>query len=259
MLVKRTHIGLLVAALLVLLLPLGACQLKPAKQLVVGSGNVVTRTTPLGDNERGFALEVRGASFQMKHKGPVVDIIVDERLGREVRLETDDNVADCFSVTFDAAQDKILVTLVRPALLSPTEFTLTVGVPVRKLTLGGVWNFSYDCPSVRDCDVNISGAADGTLAFGQLRTLNLHLSGAADLKLSGQAQAARIAMSGAANVTAYGLAVEDAVVMISGTGDCEIKAVKTLQANISGLGSVTYIGDPVVTKRISGLGEVKQK
>jgi hypothetical protein len=38
-----------------------------------------------------------------------------------------------------------------------------------------------------------------------------------------------------------------------------VNAQKTLKATISGAGSVDYIGDPEVTKRVSGAGSVKRR
>ena len=43
-----------------------------------------------------------------------------------------------------------------------------------------------------------------------------------------------------------------------GTGDATIRVSELLRARVSGLGSVYYIGDPVVDSSITGSGNVVQ-
>ena len=49
----------------------------------------------------------------------------------------------------------------------------------------------------------------------------------------------------------------DAAVTIYGSGEAQVNATETLDASIAGAGSITYLGDPEVSRRITGSGEIR--
>jgi hypothetical protein len=155
--------------------------------------------------------------------------------------------------------DEITVDTNRSVIISPSRLRIAVGAPVKALGVNGAWRFTYDCPSVRDCEASVNGAANGRFAFGALDSLRLDVNGTGDITLTGAAARADLKIDGAANIRAFGLAAVSAGVAINGTGNCEITATGTLDAEINGVGKVTYAGSPVVSKTIHGLGEVKAK
>ena len=61
---------------------------------------------------------------------------------------------------------------------------------------------------------------------------------------------------GVGNVFAYGLTVNNCVVLNSGTGDCKVQANKTLDVDIASLGNVYYRGNPEISLTDSGPGEL---
>ena len=84
-------------------------------------------------------------------------------------------------------------------------------------------------------------------------------SGAVKAEVAGRATEQRIAISGAGDYRAAGLASENARVAVSGAGKVLVNAAKTLKIAISGAGSVEYLGDPKVTQDISGVGRVRRR
>ena len=46
---------------------------------------------------------------------------------------------------------------------------------------------------------------------------------------------------------------------MSGAGRVVVNAAKTLDVEISGAGTVDYLGNPEVTKKVSGAGRVKRR
>jgi hypothetical protein len=81
--------------------------------------------------------------------------------------------------------------------------------------------------------------------------------GAADFELSGEQQdALDIYITGAGNVEAFDMAVNDCIIRISGTGNCEVNVITSLDVVVSGVGNIWYMGSPTVTTNISGVGEV---
>jgi len=256
------------AMALCLVLPLAACSLKPAgpwpealkpgRRLIQGSGNVVEVKTQLPDAGRGFALRVNGITLQNSKTD--VELVIDESLAREVVLTADDNIAECISVDFDAGPGQIVIDLTRRVVFTPTKLTIAVGAPVRALDVNGAWRFTYNCPSVKECEVSIDGAANGDFTFGALDTLALTLNGTGNIKLAGTAKQAELRIDGAANIRAFDLTAESAEVTINGTGNCDITATKALFADINGLGKVVYGGNPPdVDYDIDGLGKVEAR
>ena len=91
------------------------------------------------------------------------------------------------------------------------------------------------------------------------KELAIAASGAVKAEIAGRATDQRIAISGAGDYRAAGLASDNARVAVSGAGKVFINATKTLKVSISGAGSVDYLGDPKVTQEISGMGRVKRR
>ena len=84
--------------------------------------------------------------------------------------------------------------------------------------------------------------------------LDLRLTGVGNIILEGIAPSLNIRLSGVGDIRTFELLADDCAVNLSGVGDCEVTANNTLDADISGVGSVFYKGDPVITSNITGEG-----
>lgn len=107
--------------------------------------------------------------------------------------------------------------------------------------------------------VTARGAA--TLRVAELAVGELSIAGSGAIKadLAGRATTQKIAISGAGDYRAAGLASEHASVTVSGAGRVVVDAAKTLAIDLSGAGSVEYLGDPAITQRVGGTGKVKRR
>jgi hypothetical protein len=63
-------------------------------------------------------------------------------------------------------------------------------------------------------------------------------------------------LSGSGELKAFGMQMNEADVVISGSGDAEVRVVNRLSARISGSGNVLFRGNPVVNSTITGSGRV---
>ncbi len=89
--------------------------------------------------------------------------------------------------------------------------------------------------------------------------LEANLDGVGSIKLSGRASVFDLRNSGVGSVDAYHLESEYADVTNTGVGSTEVFAKKEISINSSGVGSVKYRGDAVVTKlNANGVGSVKK-
>jgi hypothetical protein len=88
-------------------------------------------------------------------------------------------------------------------------------------------------------------------------SLTIAVSGSADISISGEADAQKIAVSGTADYKADNFKTKDTSISISGSGKAVIAASNQLDVQIAGTGEVKYIGKPQITQSISGAGSVK--
>jgi Putative auto-transporter adhesin, head GIN domain len=89
--------------------------------------------------------------------------------------------------------------------------------------------------------------------------LSLILSGSGDCWFSGTCKNMNTKLIGSGNISAYNLTAETITARLSGSGDMELNATKTLDATLSGSGDIIYKGSPAtVTKSISGSGSVRK-
>jgi hypothetical protein len=139
--------------------------------------------------------------------------------------------------------------------LHETVVHVTV-VNLSALFLSGAGSFEMGSFRGRELAVDISGA--GSIRIGRLSLgrLVLDVSGAGSLVAAGQATSQRVTMSGAGSFSGERLASQSAHVTISGTGEADINASRTLDVIISGVGGVRYVGNPRVRRTISGMGSL---
>lgn len=88
----------------------------------------------------------------------------------------------------------------------------------------------------------------------------LDASGAGKIFLSGKTGMLRLSLSGAVKVEARDLVADNANVEISGASKADVYASQELRADISGVGSLDYYGNPKNVRRsVSGIGSINEK
>jgi len=101
-------------------------------------------------------------------------------------------------------------------------------------------------------DIHVSGVKNDQLILSN--------TGAANIEASGQTKFVDIGTSGAGNIDTSKLLTERAKVSVSGAANVDVYASQQLDVSVSGIGSVTYSGNPpVVNKSVSGIGSVSKK
>lgn len=112
-----------------------------------------------------------------------------------------------------------------------------------------------------NCDIlNIEsfGAGDVNLEV-KANEIKAKIGGAGDVKLKGSTQKLDASITGAGELKAFALETNKAKVKASGAGNAKINVAESLDADVSGAGSVIYKGNPADRNvDISGAGSVKQ-
>jgi hypothetical protein len=99
-------------------------------------------------------------------------------------------------------------------------------------------------------EVKVTGVANSRFA--------VDLSGTGSLAVTGSTDALSAKLSGTGEIKAKALTAKDATIALGGTGSASVYATESIEANVSGTGSVDVHGHPArVKKSVSGLGSVK--
>jgi hypothetical protein len=107
--------------------------------------------------------------------------------------------------------------------------------------------------------IAVAGAGDVMASNLRAGRLAVQISGAGVVALSGTVDSQAVAISGTGKYDAEALPSATAEVTIHGAGNAVLRVSDRLDATVSGVGSVEYIGDPHVTKDISRIGSVKRR
>ena len=217
---------LLALVLFALLLSTGCTKESLSGEQITGSGKIVSQERSL----TGFTgVAVSG----------IAHVIITQGDNESVRVETDDNIIDRVETSVSASVLNIALEKG-----SYSGIKVTVYVTMKQIT-------SLTC----------DGTADFTTT-GQIQTdaISIKIRGTGNASLSGTAKTESIDIAGTGNIHGFGLASTDCSVRIAGSGNAEVNVAHQLDVSISGVGNVSYSGDPsIVNKTIAGVGSVTKK
>ena len=90
--------------------------------------------------------------------------------------------------------------------------------------------------------------------------LSAEISGAGEIRAEGSVDSLTVDVSGTGALEAQDLSATRAMVEISGAGSADVTATDSLDAVVSGVGSVTYGGEPAaVAQEVSGVGSISER
>lgn len=194
--------------------------------IVRGSGDVVTEEREVSD-------------FTSVSLQGVGKLVIDQTGSESLTVTADDNFLPYIET--EVRGRELIITIQENTTLSDiTELTFYITVD------------SLD-------SLELTGAGDVELLHLENDTWDVNLSGAGNITVSGQVDTQTIVISGAGNYNGEDLISQEASVENSGAGMAVVQVSDSLDVNISGLGSVEYIGDPTVEQTITGLGTVHQR
>lgn len=87
--------------------------------------------------------------------------------------------------------------------------------------------------------------------------VDMDISGAADVDLSGKVRKLKGEFSGAGTYKAFGLITDTCILDISGASEAQLHVLHYLKVDVSGAGDVEYRGRPRVDQNISGAGNIR--
>ena len=221
---------------------------------VKGDLNVLPRTYKL--SESTYTLNITELENEAAAEIPM-NIRVDEMLADTMVITTDDNIFSTLTVEIDEEEKVINIAGNPKKRYSPSEFEIAVGVPVSTLKLEGAYSLSMLLPTVKELELDISGAVLGEIIAEQASKITAGIQGAAELEFDGKSAEFILLAEGVAKIDASSLRTEKSVITLRGAATAQVYATESLEATVEGTASVVYHGHPREIKTdISGLGEV---
>ncbi len=240
---KRTQWPLLLLAAIVIALFANACTFGTG-QVIKGDGNVIESAHSVGDFDK---LNIQG----------VFDVKLLQGGGQPVVLATDENLQEL--ILIEVRNNTLYVSTTKEAIYNPTKMELQIPYSkLEKITIGGACKLGSETIVVsNDLMLEVSGAADIDLIV-DVQTLRTRVSGAANISLEGTADKHIANLSGASSMRAEKLITKSTHINLSGAGSAHVYADESLEASLSGVGSIRYYGDPE-KKQISrsGIGSIR--
>jgi hypothetical protein len=176
----------------------------------------------------------------------------------QIEIETDDNLLTYIQTVVSGST--LTISTERDVDIDPTNgVTYRLGCPklasVRLSGSGSVYLAS--CTSKAEVELELSGAGSIVAPLLDASTVRVSLPGAGSIEAAGTTTLLDIAISGAGGFDGSDLSAAEATVRSTGVGTATVWVSDTLDLELSGVGSVRYYGEPVVTSRVTGVGAVE--
>jgi hypothetical protein len=232
-----------------LVLPLAACGLfqGAADRVITGSGRVTSEARTVSAFSR-IALEGQG------------DVVLQQGSAEALTVEAEDNLLPLITsevqngtlrLGFDRATWR---DTLRPT--QPIRFLVTV-TSLEAFDLAGQGSLQAGSLHADTLTVRLTGTGDLTLDRLEAAALEVIIGGTGTVTAAGAVDAQRLEITGNGQYQAGDLDSSTAEVTISGTGDAVIWVRGDLAALISGSGTLSYWGDPTVSRRdVTGTGDI---
>jgi hypothetical protein len=200
------------------------------------------------------------SSFKDVEVSGSINVYVSQGDIQPVRIEGDENLLKYIEVAQEG--NKVIVREQPGYNLEPTgDLKVYVRAPVyNTIDVSGAGDIIGQMKIVNpeNLELHTSGAGDIKMEI-DAPSLSAEISGAGSINLKGQTRDVNLGLSGAGHAHCFDLLAENTKVDISGAGSAEVYASVRLDAQVSGAGSVSYKGNAATVKQnVSGVGSVNK-
>jgi hypothetical protein len=212
---------------------------------VRGDGNTTTQERSVGSFSR---VEVSGP----------FDVTVVQGASASVSVEADGNLQDYIEVEVEGGELQIR-TRRGVSLRMKHDIHVTVTAPkYREIAVTGSGKVKSSSTLTSDrLDLSITGSGDMKLDV-DAPTVNTEVTGSGSMTLRGATRSFDAEINGSGELHAFSLLAEQTGVDISGSGDAEVYASKSLRVGIAGAGDVAYKGGGAVSQSVAGSGNIRK-
>ena len=217
------------------------------------TGPIETKTFLPSDGFTAKKLEFENISFISS--GAKINIIPSDETKVEATYPSDMEDHG-FRVYYK--ESEIEISVPKQTNFSAEKFEVTVYANLEKIEISGGIEFEMNAEKCRSIDLDIKGGAEVYIYNIDTEKTDIDIAGAASMNLSGKTGLFELELAGAGTIDAKSLVSEKAEVEISGAGTAEVSVTEELFADIDGVGTLTYYGDPVLKNISGGLTDIEQ-
>jgi hypothetical protein len=106
--------------------------------------------------------------------------------------------------------------------------------------------------------LEVLGTANAEATGIETEDLTVTINGAGNVRMEGKADEQAVEISGTGTYLAENMESREVNIDVAGAGSAIVNAKEKLDAEISGIGSVEYVGHPRVQQSVSGAGQVSE-
>ena len=207
----------------------------------VGSGTPVSEPRPVGEF---VGIELSGSMYVMVKVGQQAS----------VQVVADDNLVH--RVETDVRGGRLHLRSPRPAIQdTPLEVVVTTpDLNYLGVSLAGDIDVDIEGETLEQLAVMVRGAGKLRVAGVSADRLRVDVSGAGNVQIDGGVNHLDFDLSGVGAGKFAGLCARTAEVRMGGAGKVTLNAIESLDARLSGAGSVNYYGNPEVRYDDKGPG-----
>ncbi len=136
------------------------------------------------------------------------------------------------------------------------RYYLTV-VDLDHLRVGGLGQADVAALETDTLTIDQSGAGRINLRSLTAETLSVQLTGVGVCDVSGQVAEQDVTITGWARYGAGELKSERASIRVTGLASARVWSIEYLEGDVSGVGIISYHGDPELSENVSGVGRVR--
>ena len=208
----------------------------------VDAGPETTRTFQVDAFE---AIDLKGAERLVVHTGKPAAVMAAGPQGAVDRLE------------ISTQSGRLLISRKKGVDVSGKGTTITVNMPkLTAMTVEGAGDISVDRVAGDNFSLVLAGAGTVDLGSAELKSIDMSLRGAGDIKASGRADRAVVETRGVGSFDLDKLVTRDLKVSVKGTGSVSANATGTAVVDLAGVGSVDISGGAKCTVTRKGIGSV---
>jgi hypothetical protein len=190
--------------------------------------------------------------------GIVANMTIEQGVPEELILQTDDNLMEF--ILSDVQGETLVISNAQGIDLEPSqriEALLRLN-SVDTIIHSGVGDITAPDLTTTRAEIKLSGVGDIDISNLDVLTLDVLISGIGTVTIAGQVQNQTAELISMGDYEAENLVSTTADVELSSIGSATVQVSTTLNAHITGSGSVFYLGSPVVNRTGNGTGNVTQ-
>lgn len=208
-------------------------------------------------NENVVGRDVEVASFNRIKLEGAYNVTIQQGTKPSIKVSTSKNLLDNVNVY---SNNNLLRVNINGKNISPEEIKLQIVVDsLKEIDIeGGVVMVSEGAIKSDELKILLKGGAHIKMEL-EVNDLYTRTEGGANMEFSGKTSSFTAISEGAGNIDADRMESKNVSCKVAGVGNASVYATDSLDATVEGLGNIGYRGNPVVNKKVNGIGFVHKK